>query len=330
VKYRSTLVYFIIALLLTGFYLLDSHNRNKQKTSAEKAVRIFEFQAEQLQRITLTKGTEQIKLEKDVASGLSATSADAKQTAPWRIVAPVNADADPLVLSRLKSGLAELKARRTITDNLNDLASFGLDKPSFTITCQVPDKTESLFFGALNPASSSFYARKGNENKVLLIDIYDKEDLDQSLFNLRDKRIFSIPAEKVVLLVLTRGSETWKVAKKDGQWLWEGDQAVKLDQGKVEAFIRRSTWQEALSFENTHDLKPYGLDKPQAGILLAGENISEQLLIGNPFPSKALNKTYAQIKGKPQIITITTSFISSLPNFITELHERPSEGSIQK
>ncbi len=289
----------------------------------EKAIRVFEFQADQLQSIVFAKRNEQIKIEK---SGVSAPIGS------WQIKAPVHADADPAVLNTFIIRLAELKSRRTINDNLNDLTSFGLDKPAFTLTCQTGETTESLFFGSQNPAGNAFYARKGNANKIILIDIYDKEDLDQSLFNLRDKRIFTLPADQVTRLVLMRESKTGTLIKKQEQWSLEGDPSLKIDQGKVEGLLRRSTWQQALSFEDekARDLKPYGLDKPHSILTLSDDILSEQLLIGNPFPNEALNKTYAQIKGKPQVITINTSFVSSLPNSIAEFHENPSIGPIRK
>jgi hypothetical protein len=323
VKFRSTLVYFLIVLTLTAFYFFDGYQRSRKKGTEEKATRVFEFKSDVLRNIILAKGNEQIKIEK---GGVSAPNEF------WQIVTPIHADVDPVVLNMFIIRLTELKSRRTINENLNDLASFRLDKPSFTVTCQTEKTTESLFFGSQNPAGNAFYARKGNANKVILIDIYDKEDLDQELFNLRDKRIFTLPASKVTRLTLTRGPTTWNMIKKQEQWSLKEDPSLKIDQGKVEGLMRRSTWQQALSFEDEKalNLKPYGLDKPQSILTLSDDILSEQLLIGNPFPNEALNKTYAKIKGKPQVITINTSFVSSLPNSIAEFHENPSIGPTRR
>lgn len=322
-KFRSTLVYFLIALVLTGFYFFDRSQRSLKKTAEEKAARVFEFQSDVLRNIVLAKGNEQIKIEK---SGVSAPIEF------WQITLPIQADTDPVLLNLFIIRLTELKSRRSFSADPDDPASFGLDKPSFSITCQTGETTESLFFGSQNPAGNAFYARKGNANKVILIDIYDKEDLDQELFNLRDKRIFTFPADQVTRLVFTRESKTWTLIKKQKQWSLVGDPSLKIDQGKVEGLLRRSTWQQALSFEDEKalDLKPYGLDKPQSIFTLSDGILSEQLLIGNPYPNEALNKTYAHIKGKHQVITINTSFVASLPNSIAELHAKPSIGPVRK
>jgi len=314
VKFRSALVYFLIALALTAFYFFDNHQRNRKKTAEEKVGQVFEFQSGPLRNIVLTKGNEQIKIEK---SGVSAPIEF------WQITAPIQADTDPAVFNTFLIRLTELKSRRSFDADSNDLTSFGLEQPAFTITCQTGETTESLFFGSQNPAGNAFYARKGTADKILLIDIYDKEDLDQDLFNLRDKRIFTLPAEKLTRLIFSRESKTWALIKKQGQWSLEGDPSLKIDQEKLEGFIYRSTRQQALSFENEKalDTKPYGLDKPKITLILSDGILSEQLRIGNNFPNEALNKTYAQIKGKPQVITVHTSFVAFFPNSIAEWRE---------
>jgi hypothetical protein len=122
------------------------------------------------------------------------------------------------------------------------------------------------------------------------------------------------------------------LAKKDGRWLLEGDENLKIDREKVEGFVRPIVWAEALSFETEEaaDLKPYGLDTPSARVVLSDGSRTEELIFGEVERGKGGDSIYAMVGGKRQIVTVRKTLLENLPtekDQIRETEQPKKEGS---
>ncbi len=321
-RFRSTLIYLLAAIALVAFYLYETRKETKEKSAKEEAKLLVPFKPDQLERIILKRDKESIELEKRKDAGSRA----------WEIVSPLHASTDAFALSGLTRKLSELKFERLITENAKDLAEFGLDKPSLTITYKAGKHEGMISFGSKSPIGYGIYATTGEGKKVYLIAGLDKQEIDKSLFDLRDKKLLTLETDQVNRVIIERGTTRWILNKKDDRWLLEGDENLKIDREKVEGFVRPIVWAEALSFENEEavDLKPYGLDIPSARVVLSDDSRTEELIFGKVAKGKREDSIYAMVRGKRQIVTVRKRLLDNLPtekNQIRETEQPKKEGS---
>lgn len=303
-RYRSTILYLVTAILLGCFFFYDIYQNNKKEKVKKTTKQLFKFQADELTYITLISGRETIKLQKTGAL-------DKKE---WKIVSPIHASTETSRIDSLKDKLANLKYSRIIAEGANDLTQFGLNSPGFTIIYRVNTGPGQLSFGSQTPIDDGYYARRGKEKKVYLIATHDKKDLDKKLFDLRSKRLFTLSPEKIKRFIIERETGKWALIKKDGKWQFENDEAYRIKQQKVDSMIRRFAWVKASSFEKeaVEDLKPFGLQKPRALITLSDDERSEEILIGDPSKENTV-RIYAKMKRKPQVVTINKYLVEDIP-----------------
>jgi hypothetical protein len=320
VKYRSTLLYLLAAIVLLAFYLYEDRKEAKQKTADEEAKVLFPLEADQLRSLTLKKEKETIRLEK--------TSADSD----WVIVAPIHAATDRMTLSRLQRTLAELKHERLISESATDLSEFGLDKPSLVVSFRGEREEEAFALGSQSPMGPSFYATVGNSGKVYLISALQKQELEKSLYDLREKKLLSLEMDKIDKVTIERRRDRWRLYRKEGRWHLEGDGEFKVDQKKIEVIVRPILWADALSFENeaAEDFKAYGLHEPSARIILSDDGKTEEILFGDPVKDTKEVSLYAMVKGRSQIVTVRKRLLDDIPSEkakIREGEETKKEGS---
>jgi hypothetical protein len=132
--------------------------------------------------------------------------------------------------------------------------------------------------------------------------------------------------------MIERKQGRWRLYRKEGRWRLEGDEEFKVDQKKVEAFVRPILWADALSFEkeDADDLKAYGLHNPSARIILSDDAKTEEMIFGDPVKDTNEARLYAMVKGRSQIVTVRKRVLDDLPagkEKIREGEDLKKEGS---
>jgi len=306
-KYRSTLIYFALAVLLVAFYFYETRKEEKKKYAEEATKALFSVKPDDVTSFVLKSGDQEMRFE--------------KKSGTWEILHPIRSGADSFALTRLLNRLTGLKSLRVIAETPKELSEFGLHEPDVTLTFKAGDQDNTLFIGTISPIEKGYYVSKGGDGKVHFISGDDKRALDRPLIELRDKKLFALKTDLVRRVVIERKAERWVLHKKEGQWNFEGHEDLKLDPEKVEVFVRPTLWAEAQSFEKeeTTDLKPYGLDAPQARVSLSDEHQTEEIVYGNEAPP---DRIFAMVKGKPQLVTVRKRLLNDLPQTKEDLVEK--------
>ncbi|MFO7461225.1 MAG: DUF4340 domain-containing protein [Desulfatiglandales bacterium] len=302
--YRSTFIYLLVVILFLGFYLFETRREKKQEHAEEATKTLFPFQPEELTRIAFLKDDREIVVE--------------KSDGEWEITAPLHAPIDPFALSRVKNTLGVLQYLRIISKDPEDLSEFGLDPPSFVLSYRAGDEEDSLAFGHKSPVEDGFYARKGTGKTVYLIWRPDKDDLEKTLLDLRNKGLFTIGSDQVERLVIERSGRPWTLHRIEGKWLLLGHENVPINQEKIDHILSITLTAEALSFvqEEADDLAPYGLDSPEARVVVSGDDRTEEILYGAHSEESAV---YAMIGGKPQVLKVPKRLLVDLPETMEDL-----------
>jgi len=305
-KYRSTLIYLVLAALLVAVYFYETRNEEKKKAAEEEAKAFFSVRPDDVTSLVLKNGDQEMRFE--------------KKGGTWEILHPVRSGVDSFALTRLLNRLTGLKSLRLITEGPKDLSEFGLHQPEVTLAFRAGARDNTLSIGYISPIEKGYYVAKGGDGKVYFISGDDKRALDRPLLELRDKKLFTLKTDLVRRVVIERKGERWVLNKKEGAWCFEGREELKLDPAKVEVFVRPTLWAEAQSFEKEEaaDLKPYGLDAPQVRVSLSDENQTEEIIYGNQAPP---DRVFAMIKGKPQLVTVRKRLLDDLPQTQEDLVE---------
>jgi len=306
-KYRSTLIYLILAVLLVAFYFYETRKDEKKKSAEEEAGALFSIKPDDVTSLLLKSGDKEMRFE--------------KKDGTWEILHPVRSGVDSFALTRLLNRLTGLKSLRVIAENSKDLSEFGLQQPEATLTFRAGEQDNTLLIGHVSPIEKGYYVAKGGDGKVYFVSGDDRKALDRPLLELRDKKLFILKTDLVRRVVIERKGERWVLDKKEGRWNLEGHEDLKIDPEKVEVFVRPTLWAEAQSFEkeDAADLKSYGLDAPQARVSLSDENQTEEIAYGNEVPP---DRIFALVKGKPQVVTVRKRLLHDLPQTKEDLAEQ--------
>ena len=306
-KYRSTLIYLILALLLVAFYYYETREEEKKKRAEEEMHALFAVKPEEVTSLVLKRGDQEMRFE--------------KKNGTWEILHPLRSGVDSFALTRLLNRLTGLEFLRVIAESPKDLSEFGLQKPEATLTFRAGDQDHTLSIGSISPIEKGYYLAKAGDAKVYFISGDDKKALDRPLIELRDKKLFTLKTDSVRRVIIERKGERWVLDKKEGTWTFQGDEGLKIDPEKVEVFVRPTLWSEAQTFEKEEaaDLTPYGLDHPVARVTLSDGEQTEEISYGNEAPS---DRIFAVVKGKPQVVTVRKRLLDDLPQTKDDLAEK--------
>lgn len=243
-------------------------------------------------------------------------------------------------LNQLSSALNSLTALRTF-DAPEDLASYGLDQPAYTLTAaDAEGNAFTLLIGVQN--NGNFYARTDGDDKVYTIDGTLVGYLEPDLLNLIIlDTLPTLNEASISTIALTNGSMSLTLDKhteKDGSYTWfiiEGSTYTSADayvlsaESDISAVKYVSNAVSALgslSFSSCVAFKPseealtqFGLDRPQMTVTVAytstdsyGSKTDETAIVEIGSARGDSNGYYARIPASNEINILSTETVSLL------------------
>ena len=209
-KLRHTFVLLLLLLLLCGFYYGLQHFRVQQNEAARIARKVFQFEAADLQELTLDR------IDEDPCK------AERTEDGFWRILEP-NATIVPfqMMWDRVAEHLSQTLNEHTVMAAPKDLALYGLDTPILTVSGGTKDGYAfTLNFGEIEPTQRSRYAQL-NGGDLFLITTDTFFELNRSLIDLRHK--FLVDDREAALLEM------------EFAWIWTGSEEKKEGQPEIGA-----------------------------------------------------------------------------------------------
>ena len=146
----TTLGFLVVAGAIAGAAFWVQKDVTKEETKKEKAAKVFDG-------LDRTKVRE-IRVTKEGKLLAAATRPDDK--ASWKLVDPIQADADATQIDATVTAIADLRQKSDIGEG--DLKQYGFDPPRIAATLKLDDgKEQSLEIGETNPFDNTIYVRKG-------------------------------------------------------------------------------------------------------------------------------------------------------------------------
>lgn len=210
----------------------------------------------------------------------------------WRITSPLSVDADVREVQAMLRALVLGKITRVVEDKATALAPFGLETPTMRVTVIADSRQETLSIGESGPISSTLYAMRESDKKVLLTDLSVKDFLNKTLLAFRKKQILPVDSnqiERVRLsypkteIVLYRGDE-----KEKKKWTIRYPIEAPADQSAARTLVLKLDDLKAMAFIDAgpqRDDVQKRLLKPDIKIMVYASGVDHTIKLYRPDPA---------------------------------------------
>lgn len=147
----------------------------------------------------------------------------------WRLESPVKAPAEPTVIEGLAASAMWISKQPRLRVE-KGLEEYGLAKPElevvFGLSASKPEENEDaprseiLSLGNQAPVGNTIYARWGSEQGYLLLPGEIKSVFEQTVYGMREKRLFCLPEKDYAKIFIEVGNQSYQWKKDGDAWFW--------------------------------------------------------------------------------------------------------------
>jgi len=258
----------------------------------------------------------------DRALGLERLSGD-----KWRLIKPVEAKAEGYSCNDLLTKVEQLEARDFLPPEKGKTdKDYGLDRPQIKVTVKLKGgKEQIVLLGSRkqDAAGDVVYAKTQGRDEILLVAATALTDLNKDMMAVRDAKLVSMAGTDVQDLTINCKGVTYVLSKKDEKWQMEMPKQGEVDESKARDMLWAAEDLRAKTFVAEHptNLKPFGLDQPQARVELAGKGQSVTVSIGNAGGEKG--QVYARSSEQEAVALVSGEILQRLPQKPEDLLKAP-------
>lgn len=202
----------------------------------------LKFERDKADRVAIEQGANRVEL---LRSG-----------SDWRVQEPVQARADYSAVESLLTRLSSLSMTKLVEGDAKELAKYGLDKPTATVTLGAGSSRARLALG--REGEGEIFARDESRPMVFTVDPTIVADLKKGAEEYRDKELFEFRPFTADRLRIARGAETFEFQKVKGTGenaadSWQrvnGSSTSPVDATKMDALLTKLSNLRAQSFSS--------------------------------------------------------------------------------
>jgi hypothetical protein len=272
----------VLVLVALGSYLWFVERKKEIKPEGEREkVPVLAVDKAKAKQIEIVAGGETLEV--------------AREGSGWKVVKPFTAPADASAVDSILASLEKVEADEVVTEKAANLADFGLDKPSRTVSVTVEGQAApvALQFGAKSPDGSSLYASRPGDPKVYLLPSWIEGSFDKKPFDLRDRDLMHVKRDDVRQLEVAGPEGGYALARTDaGEWAFTKPIATRAGRWAIDGLLGtiESLRMDSVAAENpdAKELARFGLDKPERSVtLVTKDGQTRTLEIGAALPEPA-------------------------------------------
>jgi hypothetical protein len=311
VSYRRTLIFFIIfAALATFFYLHEFRGEGARRESERKALLLFSFTSEDVVALILQKPEQSIVVE--------------KVDDTWNIREPVTAPAERKIIDRILETLQELRYERDIGPQ-DALEPFGLSEPETAIELTgTQGSMGRLLLGAATRDGKSVYVQRAPDRTVFTVPKSTREEVDRSLFDLRDKTVFDFSTPDVMSLSIHQNGRTilFENRSEDG-WTITSPAEHRADTVTITGLLDSIRYGRIRKFveEEASDMQQYGLENPASHLKLTLRDETRTLSFGKRIASEP-GLVYARRGERQEVVELGDEILTKLSADVNDWRSR--------
>lgn len=174
-----------------------------------------------------------------------------------------------------------------------------------------------------NPLGNTFFAKREDETKVVLISSSLKSLMEKSLFDFREKNIFKFETDDVKSVKLRAKKTGWQASRKGEEWFFKNPFNALAETSKIDDILSSLSGLKAKEFvseeKKKDDVKKYGLDHPEYEITLGMPLENQEVTFSL---HKEEDKLYATTSLSTKIVETEDTLLSDLEKEAGELREK--------
>lgn len=306
-KFKTTIILFAVFLVLLTLVLLFEYKGKGEKDEEEK---LLALSSDNVQKVTFKKEDETITFQKD-------------EEGEWLITEPIEAKADKYEVDRLADDFSGLRIERVVEEVPEEIEKYGIPQKEISLWFKDKDKPIKILIGMENPLGSTFFAKREDETKVVLIPSSLKSLMEKSLFDFREKNIFKFETDDVKSVKLRAKKTQWEASKKEEEWFFKNPVNALAQSSKIDNILSSLSSLKAKEFvseeKKKDDVKKYGLDRPEYEITLGMPLENQEMTFSL---HKEEDKLYATTSLSSKIVEVEDSLLSDLEKEAEELREK--------
>lgn len=246
-----------LALGLYAYFGVHREKEVEQRRELESRL-VFDFSKGQVQRLELLR-----------PSGKPA-AVERQAKGPWRLVQPVEAEADALEVEGLLSTFASMTSKQRLP--AENVGRYGLERPTATWRLQLSNgKTLELRVGKSSSYNQDLYAQRADRpDEVLVLEAYLAPQLLRHGADLRQRKLMPLTADQIGRLKLELGEKNFLLEKREGRWHLMEPVEDRADEQRVHRLLNLLGNLQATRFiDGDFAPRSYGLDAPVARVQVA-------------------------------------------------------------
>ena len=264
---RISAVLLVIFAVLVGLSVWDEKKTEQESAANDQESSFFDFDDSNVVEVTL--------FNRGAAKDRPITIRKS-QEGDWKIVAPIEVDADTMAVTNLIENVRTYRYEKRVERGDRGLADYGLETPKFEVQIKTGDEVlHSLKIGSNAPIGYSLYVQADRREGVYLASQFMKNALSKSLFDFRDKGLHPLELSDVERFDFrTKAGLAIRAQKQDDLWRMEADHPTRADEDTLQQL-----WSQLNSLRVTEFIdqpseklqQVLSLDQPQAEQNLIGE-----------------------------------------------------------
>jgi hypothetical protein len=221
----------VLLVLMAALYWSNRHPKAPEtsEASAETAPKILSLKQDDISKIDLKKkDAEEIVL--------------AKNNGQWQITSPKPLGTDQSTVSSMLSTLSSLNSDRLVEEKAANLSQYGLAEAPFeAVITEKDNKTQKLLLGDKTPSDNAVYAKLDGDSRVFTIATYEKNNIDKSVNDLRDKRLLTANQDKISKVELLTKQQDIEFGRNKDEWQIVKPKPLRAEGTQVDDLVRNLT-----------------------------------------------------------------------------------------
>ncbi|HVI83473.1 MAG TPA: DUF4340 domain-containing protein [Chthoniobacterales bacterium] len=315
-KWKSTLVLFVIAAGVFAYLFFVERNRPGTEEAARQAQNVVNFDRDKIDGVVIQNGDDKIDIR--------------RHNDKWRLETPIKDQADASLVTSLLSDLenwqkdASISAKEMEADK-NRLADYGLANPKLRLRLVGQGAPPEIFFGKDAALEGKMYVRFENSKETFFASQSVRKAIDKKPEDFRDRKLTDLIMAQVVRAVLKTPAGEMELQKTGDHWDIVKPLRTHADDQKVSDMIAQVTTARIEQFvaDDSGDLHPYGLAEPRGSLTLfaQGDKQGQTLRIGS-VPEKEKEQVYVRFSPRGFVYTLPIKIEEILNNKPNDLRDR--------
>ncbi len=316
-SYRTTL---LLAVIFAGLgvylYTIEVPTIEQETIRQQESQRLLPFDYRDITEMKVTTRTETIRLTRD----------DRRR---WSIVEPIHAKGDSRAIGNMLRALELGKISRVIQEDAQDLSRYGLDSPNATIQLTAGGQSETIILGDVGPLTSTLYARRGSDKRILLTTLSVTDFRRKSVRTFRHKDVLFFDRNRVERIRLHSPSQQMTLQRVasihglTGNWRFTDPFEGPADKTSVGLLLMALEDLSAIDFIDAPAEKEALVKQLPSPILTATVYTPRHEHHVKFFqPSTGANDTYAITSMDDPIYKVSPAILQELPKRAFDLQDK--------